>query len=858
MRILTTKTRTLTLFLVFGFLFCTVLCYGQSELDTLPQDSLGFPDSFIESIPPEMEKWYDDSISNGEIHLNVRDSEANWDDFTPGAPHDSAPNILFILYDDTGLGAWSPYGGGIKMPTLDALAQEGLTYTQWHTTALCSPTRSTILTGRNHHLNGMASITETADGYPGSNGRVPEECMSFAQVLQDNGYSTFWIGKNHNVPESDVAPGGYRGEWPCQIGFDRFYGFLGGETNNWYPDLVEDNHFIEAPYTPAEGYHLSKDLADQSIKMLKNQNASNPSKPWYMWFCPGANHAPHHSPPSYTKMYIDEGTFKDGYDVYRKEIFERMDSLHIFNNKAVDTTALNFLPDSVANELDHVIPWDDLDSLEQDLYVRMAEVYAGFSTYTDVQIGRIIDYLKESEQYENTIIIYAADNGASGEGTPVGSVNENKFFNGYPDLIEDNIKYMDVLGTPATYNHFPTGWAAAFSTPFKMFKRYSQFAGGTNDPLIISWPKYMDSTGVSKQNLLRHQYHHSVDIVPTLLDAIGLSMPDTASGVIQQPLSGKSMLYTFDNIVPDYPTEKEIQYYSMLGTRGIWKNGWKAIALHAPTSGVSNFDDDVWELYNVENDRAEAYNLVDPTCSLYNVIYLDTLKSLINAWFSEAAKNNVLPLDDRIPPELIGVERPNPEPEKDEYTYYPYTTAVPEGVAVNIRGSSYTITADVEITQASKGVIFAHGSRFGGHTLYIKDNKLRYFYNFLGVPRESNEFESDSILPTGNYIVSADFILNQDDTENDPIGSGIGTLNLYVNGALVATGPMKTQPAKFTLSGDGLCVGYDSADAITSEYETVKGQFEGGYIRSVVVRTPPEEDRIINRKAAARRMMLRQ
>ena len=304
------------------------------------------------------------------------------------------------------------------MPTLDSLAKDGLIYTQWHTTALCSPTRSTIMTGRNHHLNGMASITETADGYPGANGRIPPDCVPFAEVLQDNGYSTFWLGKNHNVPETDVAPGGYRGEWPLQQGFDRYYGFLGGETNNWYPDMVEDNRFVEAPSKPnkcpdgygnsnchpEEGYHLSKDLADKALEMLRNQQASNPSKPWYMWYCPGANHAPHHSPPVNTKAYMDKETFKQGYEAYRTQIHERMIELGILP-EGTKLTRQNFLDEDVANPLDYVTPWEELDQDEKDLYIRMAEVYAGFSTYTDSQVGRVIDYLKETGQYENTICL---------------------------------------------------------------------------------------------------------------------------------------------------------------------------------------------------------------------------------------------------------------------------------------------------------------------------------------------------------------------------------------------------------------------------------------------------------------------
>lgn len=825
---------------------------GDGAKDSLPL-------SFRVHIPPNMVKWYDDDRSNGEIRIDARDSKANWEDFTPKAmSSDTAPNILFILYDDTGLGAWSPYGGGIQMPTLDSLAAEGLIYTQWHTTALCSPTRSTIMTGRNHHLNGMASITETADGFPGANGRIPDNCMPFAEVLQNNGYSTFWIGKNHNVPETDVAPGGYRGEWPCQQGFDRFYGFLGGETNNWYPDLVEDNRFVEAPSRPTEGenpedgYHLSKDLADKALEMLRNQQASNPSKPWYMWYCPGANHAPHHSPPSYTKKYIDEGTFTDGYESYRERTLDSMMARGILPSGTV-LTEQNFLSDEVRNPLDTITKWSTLDTTEQQLYTRMAEVYAGFSEYTDRQIGRIIEYLKETDQYDNTIIIYAADNGASGEGSPTGSVNENKFFNGYPDELEANLEKIDELGTANTYNHFPTGWASAFSTPFKMFKRYSQFAGGTNDPLVITWPKVTRS--ISDKNRIRHQYHHSVDIVPTLLDAIGIEMPSTANGVIQKPLSGASMLYTIHDTCTAYtPTKKQVQYYSMLGTRGIWKNGWKAMELHAPTSGKGGYSDEEWELYNIDEDRSESNNLASQ--------YPEKLQELIDEWYKQAAINNVLPLDDRAAAELLTIERPDPEPEKNEYVYYPFTAPVPEGVAVNIRGRSYTIEATVEnLTANAGGVLFAHGSRFGGHTLYIKNQQLYYHYNFLGVAEESKTVSSGSMIPltSGEHRLKAVFDLSEgyDDNESQ-YGEHQGTLTLYIDDTPVSSKIIKTQPAKFTLSGDGLCVGYDSADAITQDYPNLEeqGRFTGGTLKYVTVTVSGEAKR--NLKAEARRMMFRQ
>lgn len=771
---------------------------------------------------------------NGKIALDIRDSEPDWEAYTPKRAPEGAPNILFVLYDDTGLGAWSPYGGRINMPTMDRLAENGLTYTQWHTTALCSPTRSTILTGRNHHLNGMASITETADGFPGANGRVPDDCAPFAEIMRNNGWSTFWVGKNHNVPETDVAPGGSRASWPLSIGFDRFYGFIGGETNNWYPDLVRDNSFIEAPATPEEGYHLSKDLADQAIGMLKDQNASNPSKPWYMWFCPGANHAPHHAPEEYIAKY--KGKFDDGYDAYRDWVTERMIEKGILP-EGTENTAVNPIPDNMANPGDFVRPWDELNEDEKTLFSRMAEVYAGFSEYTDAQVGRIVDYLEETGQLENTIVLYAADNGASGEGSPNGSVNENKFFNGYPDELEENMKYLEVLGGPETYNHFPTGWAAAFSAPFKMFKRYSQFAGGTNDPLVISWPK-----GIKARGEIRHQFHHSVDIVPTLLEVCGVEMPETYNGVKQTPLSGVSMAYTFD-AAPDAATQKDVQYFCMLGTRGIWKDGWKAVAIHAPISGKGNFDQDEWELYHVAEDRSESKNLAEE--------YPEKLEELKEAWFAEAEKNKVLPLDDRGAAEILTIERPAEEAPRDRYVYYPNTSPVPEAVAVNIRGRNYKILANVEIEDAdASGVIFAHGSRFGGHSLFIKDQKLHYVYNFLGIKPEQHFVSSQKLKP-GKYTLGMEFVRES----AGEYGESMGTAKLYINEDVVAEGPMKTQPAKFTLSGDGLCVGYDSGDAVSEQY-TSPGEFEGGTIRGVGVTV--EGTPYMDLEAEARRLMMTQ
>jgi len=768
----------------------------------------------------------------GKIELDVRDSVPDWTPYTPKRAPAGAPNFLFILYDDTGLAAWSPYGGRIDMPTLDQLAANGLTYTQFHTTALCSPTRSTILTGRNHHLNGMAAITEAATGFPGANGRLPEQAATVGQILQDGGWSTYWIGKNHNVAEQDVASGASRKQWPLSKGFDRFYGFLGGETNQWYPDLVEDNRFIDAPYTPEQGYHLSKDLAEQAIEMIRNQKASNPSRPWFLWFNPGANHAPHQAPKDYIAKY--KGKFDDGYEAYRTWVLPRMIERGILP-KGTQMTPLNPLPKDVANPADFVRPWDSLTPDEKHLFSRLAEVYAAFSEYTDDQVGRIIDYLRETGQLDNTVIFYAADNGASGEGSPNGSVNENKFFNGYPDTIEENIKYLDVLGSPDTYEHFPTGWAAAFSTPFQMFKRYAEYSGGTSDPLVISWPK-----GIKARGEIRNQYHHSVDIVPTILEIAGLEMPKVYKGVEQYPLSGISMRYTFD-AKPDAPTRKKRQYYAMLGTRGIWEDGWLAAAVHAPITGKGHFDKDAWQLYHVDVDRSESKDLSKEQPQ--------KLAALEKLWMEEAKRNLVLPLDDRTAVEILGEPRPSDEPPRERYLYYPDTAPVPEGVAVNVRGRSYKILANVEITDSkAAGVIFAHGSRFGGHTLFIKDGKLHYVYNFLGIQPEQ-ELVSKGAISQGKHTLGVEFIREKAGEH----GESLGNAKLYIDDQVVAEGPLKTQPGKFTLSGDGLCVGYDSGDAVSQEYKA-PGRFSGGKIFLVGVTV--EKTQYLDLEQEAKRVMM--
>ncbi|KQR52417.1 arylsulfatase [Leifsonia sp. Leaf336] len=753
----------------------------------------------------------------GKIELDVRDSVSDWDAFLPPKAPEGSPNVLLVLYDDTGQAAWSPYGGRIQMPTMERLAANGLTYTQWHTTALCSPTRSTLLTGRNHHSNGFATISESSTGFPGYNSHIPPSNATMANLLRDAGWATFWVGKNHNVPIDEWTAGASKKNWPLAQGFDRFYGFIGGETNNWYPSLAEDNRYIDQPYLPEQGYHLSKDLADQALRMLRDVEQTEPGKPWYLWFCPGANHAPHHAPQEYIDKY--KGVFDDGYEAYREWVLPRMIEKGLLP-EGTELTELNPMPPGTFSETDEVRPWGELDADERAMFSRMAEVYAGFSEYTDAQVGRIVDYLEESGQLDNTLIIYCADNGASGEGSPNGSVNEGKIFGGYPDDLQDNLRMVDKLGSPDTYNHYPTGWAAAFSTPYRMFKRYV-YQGGVCDPLVISWPK-----GIRARGEVRNQYHHSTDIVATILDVCGVELPATYNGVEQRPLDGIPMTYSFD-APADGGTTKQTQYFEMFGNRGIWHRGWKAVTEHGPVSGRGDFPSDTWQLFHTDVDRSEAHDLAAE--------HPDKVEALKALWLEEAKRNDVLPLNDlqiignpKDFETFISMEFTVPVPPSGQYTYYPGTSEIPERSAANTHGVSYKILAEVETTPDTQGVIFAHGSRFGGHSLFVKDGQLTYVYNFLGIPPEN--VISAAVPAPGKHVFGVSFTKERSGQYRE----AIGPLALYIDDEKVAEQEIRTILGHFSLCGEGLCIGYDSGDAVSKLYAGSRFEFTGGEISKVV------------------------
>ena len=745
----------------------------------------------------------------GEIELDIRQSKPDWDFFLDKKAPRDAPNVLVILYDDTGCASWSPYGGRIQMPTLDRLAKNGLTYSQWHTTSVCSPTRSTFLTGRNHHQNGYGTIAESASGFPGYSGHIPPENATIATVLRNAGWSTFWIGKNHNVPVDAFDIGANRKHWPLGLGYDRFYGFIGGETNQWYPELIEDNHFVAQPAQPEEGYHFSKDIADKAIAFIQDTKQSRPEKPWYMWYCPGANHAPHHAPKEYIDKYKNK--FDDGYEAYREWVLAQMIKKGVLP-KETELTPLNPMREGTFIEGDSVRPWNSLSADEKRLFSRMAEVFAGYSEYTDVQIGRLIDYLEESGQLDNTLIFYCADNGASGEGSPNGSVNENRFFNGFPDDIKSNLAMLDKLGSPDTYNHYPTGWAVAFSTPYRMFKRYSQYAGGTADPMVIHWPK-----GFKARGELRDQYHHCTDVVPTILECCGLTMPDVVDGVKQAPLAGISMRYSFDSA--DAPTRKETQYYEMLSTRGIWHKGWKASTEHGPMIDKGEFEKDRWQLFHTDVDRSEAHDLAEE--------HPEIVKELAALWLSEAKKNGVLPLNDYGVAGIHSLEYRVRPPEDGRYTYYPRTTEVPEASAARTLGVSFKILAEVEFNKDSQGVIVSQGSRFGGYALFVKNGQLSFVYNFLGIPPEQKL--SCPAPGSGRHIVGVEFKKQSISKLNETLGK----MTLYVDEKPVGSADFRTQSGHYALAGEGLAVGRDTGDPISKEY-TAEFPYTGGQVFKVV------------------------
>ena len=779
---------------------------------------------------------------DGIVNVDIRDSEPDWTPFEPPKAPDGAPNVVYIVLDDVGFSAMSAYGGPIETPNIERVAGEGVRYTQWHTTALCSPTRSCLLTGRNHTRNSMACITEAAIGFPNASGTIPPANGMLSEILGERGWNTYAVGKWHLCPDDEMNVASTRRNWPSGRGFERFYGFLGAETNQWYPEITYDNHPVDQPKSPEDGYHFGVDITDKAIEFIRDAKAIAPEKPFFLYYAPGAAHAPHHAPKEWADKYA--GRFDGGYEALRGETLARQKELGLVPADTdlppvnpIGTPATRTGPDGAQFPvMDETRRWDALSDDERRLFSRMAEVYAGFLSHADHQIGRLLDYLDDIGERENTVVVVVSDNGASGEGGPNGSVNEMKFANGLTDDIEQNLSMLDELGGVNTYNHYPNGWAMAFNTPFKMWKRY-EFNGGTCDPCIISWP-----AGSTARGEIRDQYHHAVDIVPTILDLLGVEAPARLKGHEQSTFDGVSMRYSLDD--GGAPTARRTQFYSMLGSRAIWHDGWKAITNHPTLSGWSHFNDDEWELYHTDVDRAELNNLAAE--------HPEKVRELVNLWFAEAGRNQAFPLDDRSALEILLTPRPLLSPPRERYVYFPDMGEVPESQAVNIRNRSFVIGALVDLPDSgAEGVLFAQGSKFGGHALYVKDGRLHYVNNFVGVMEQRVDATED--LPTGaQLIIAASF-----DKDGEEGHVATGTLTLYHGETAVGSARIKTQPGKFSIAGEGLTVGRDSGAPVTDDYPgDAPWPFTGGTLHRVRVDVSGEPFVDLEREAQA--MLMRE
>ena len=679
-------------------------------------------------------------------------SEPAWPE--PLRSKEGAPNVLFIVQDDTGFGQMGCYGSPIKTPNIDALAANGLLFNNMHTTALCSPTRCCVLTGRNHHSNAMSCITEGSTGYPGGNGYIPFENGMLSEILLQKGYNTYALGKWHLTPADQISAAGPYDRWPLGRGFERYYGFLGGDTHQYYPELIHDNHSVEPEKTPEEGYHLTEDLVDKAIGFIADAKQVAPNKPFFMYFCPGAAHAPHHVPKEWADQY--KGQFDDGWDAYRDKVFKRQKELGIIPK---DTELSRHDPD--------VPDWNTLSAGEKKLYARMMEVFAGFLTHTDHHYGRLFDFLKNIGEFDNTLIMFISDNGASSEGGPTGSVNENKFFNNVKDSLEQNLKMIDELGGPTTFNHYAWGWTHAGNTPFRRWKRET-YRGGISDPFVVHWPK-----GIKAKGQVRTQYAHAIDMVPTVFEALGIEAPTSIKGVTQSPMEGLSFAHVFDKA--DAPSKHKTQYFEMMGHRSIYHDGWRAVCPWPGTSFTEagaffgapmskdkliELDAKGWELYNITKDFAENHNLADQN--------RPKLIEMIANWYVEAGKYNVLPVDSRGVAR-IAEPRPQIAVDRTSYTYYPGTQMIPANAGANVMNRSHSITADVDIRKGgAEGALLSAGDVQGGFCLYVQGGKLHYIYNYVG--SEFYRVESNVAVPEGRHKLRLEFEV----TGKPDVGNGKG------------------------------------------------------------------------------------
>ncbi|QDT00685.1 arylsulfatase [Adhaeretor mobilis] len=735
----------------------------------------------------------------GKIGLTYKDSEAVKPELKVPATFgiEDAPNILIVLIDDCGYGQMGTFGGAIPTPTFDRVANNGLRFNRFHTTALCSPTRAALLCGRNHHSVASGVIGEAGTGFPGYSGIIPASAGTFAETLREYGYMNAWFGKNHNVPDWETSLVGPFDRWSEGLGFDYFYGFVGGDTDQFHPALVEGKKRIEPPETNEDGspYHFTTDIADKAIRMMRASKAVAPQRPFFVYFATGATHAPHQVPEEWIAKF--KGKFEGGWDKYREETFARQKKMGIIPAD----TKLTPRPDSLP-------AWDSLPEAERKVYARMMEVFAAFTAHTDHEVGRLVDTIEEMGELDNTLVIYmAGDNGSSAEGGINGLLNEMTFFNALPESLDTKLAAFDTLGSDKHYNHFPAGWAWAMDTPFQWTKQIASHFGGTRNGMAMSWPKRIKAKGE-----LRDQFHHVIDIAPTILEAVGVEAPAQLNGVAQKPIEGVSMIYTFDDA--DAPDRRTTQYFEMLGNQGMYHDGWMASALRgipwdseSPPIDLLNMP---WELYHIDKDFSQANDLAKQNP--------EKLDELVKLFFAEGSKYQVMPLDGRKTERLNIDNRPSLTQGRTKFTY-PNLLRLPEGASPDLKHKSHTISANVTIPEGgADGMIFTQGGRFAGYGLFVKDGKLVYHYNLAGVERFN--IASDKKIPTGEVEIKAVY-----KTDADKAFAG-ADVTLFANGEKIAKGRVeKSIPNRVTLD-ETLDIGFDTGTPVADVYE-MPFKFEG-------------------------------
>ena len=705
-------------------------------------------------------------------------------------PPEGAPNVVIILLDDVGFGQVSTFGGPVPTPELDKLAAEGLSYNRFHTTAICGPSRAALITGRNHHNCGTGFLSEWATGFPSYNNMNPKSTATIGAVLKGNGYNTSWFGKNHNTPDWESSVVGPFDRWPAGMGFDYFYGFIGGETHQYYPVLFENTSAVEPNKSPEEGYHFMADMTDRAINWIRYCKSVAPQKPFLTYFAPGAAHAPHHSPREWRDRF--KGKFDTGWDVVREGTYKRQLAMGIIP----PDTKLTPRPEWVK-------PWDSLPAEEKKLYAAFMENFAGFLAYTDAECGRLLQAVRELPDGDNTLVFFiVGDNGASSEGGFSGTTNEVMNLNGIPSNLEDNMKIIDEIGGPDTEPHYPVGWAWAGNAPFQWVKQIASHLGGTRNPMVVSWPaKIKDGGGV------RSQFTHLIDVMPTILEAAGLPAPNSVDGVEQKPLDGVSIMSTFTDAKAKPVRER--QYFEVFTNRAIYDKGWIACAQHTlpwrQDLAPGHWENDKWELYNLDDDFSEADDL-----AAKNPKKLAELKALFD---EEAKKNNVYPFDDRGSAR-VAVPKPPPggsDPNRTQFTYYAGVSRLPETAAPNTKNRSHRISAVIEMpAQGGEGVILAEGGKSAGFALYVQNGKLAYHYNWF--ERERTNVVSNIPLPAGKSTVAMEFAY-----DGGGLGKG-GEATIAIDGKVVGRARIaNTVAGRFGIDTFG--VGSDTGSPVTDTYK---------------------------------------